>query len=212
MQYCFQFSQHQAALQQQQNAASLAAAAAAQQSQPILLQGAQGGQFTLSQAPQLLQVQLPNVNNNVNTCEPNANNANSGHPVDVQNAAAAAAAAAAAVQQQHQSILLSGQGGQPIQIVQPVITSNGEPLVQPIPIQLTPQQIQLIRMQLQAQGSPANQPIIVQTAPMPGAVAGGQFVQAGGQFLAQTVIGTPTNDVNVNQPTIVNDVDDDSRE
>ncbi|XP_051172649.1 nuclear transcription factor Y subunit gamma-like isoform X2 [Leptopilina boulardi] len=48
-----------------------------------------------------------------------------------------------------------------IQIVQQIVTPNGE--IQQIPIQLTPQQLQMIRMQVQG-GS--NQPIIIQAAPI----------------------------------------------
>lgn len=52
------------------------------------------------------------------------------------------------------------QGG--IQIIQQVITPNGE--IQQIPIHLSPAQVQLIRMQMQGQN--ANQPIIIQAAPI----------------------------------------------
>ncbi|XP_021921866.1 nuclear transcription factor Y subunit gamma isoform X2 [Zootermopsis nevadensis] len=66
-----------------------------------------------------------------------------------------AAVAAVAQQQQQQQ-----QGGG-IQIVQQIVTPNGE--IQQIPIQLTPSQLQMIRMQMQGG---TNQPIIIQTAPI----------------------------------------------
>lgn len=50
-----------------------------------------------------------------------------------------------------------------IQLIQQIVTSNGE--VQHIPIQLTPAQVQLLRMQMQGQGT--NQPIIIQAASTP---------------------------------------------
>lgn len=48
-----------------------------------------------------------------------------------------------------------------IQIVQQIVTANGD--VQQIPVQLTPQQLQMIRMQVQSSGNA--QPIIIQAAP-----------------------------------------------
>ncbi|XP_068084530.1 nuclear transcription factor Y subunit gamma isoform X2 [Anabrus simplex] len=79
------------------------------------------------------------------------------------------------------------QGG--IQIVQQLVTPNGE--IQQIPIQLTQSQLQMIRMQMQ---NGTNQPIIIQTAPIQ---AQPQIIQVAQQsggatpvYLTQATAGT----------------------
>lgn len=106
------------------------------------------------------------------------------------NQAAVAVAAAAAQQQQQQQ-----SGG--IQIVQQIVTPNGE--IQQIPIQLTPSQLQMIRMQMQGG---TNQPIIIQTAPIQAiqqSAAQPQIIQVAQQsgggtpvYLTQTNAGNET--------------------
>ncbi|XP_057332558.1 nuclear transcription factor Y subunit gamma-like isoform X2 [Microplitis mediator] len=70
-----------------------------------------------------------------------------------------------------------------IQIVQQIVTPNGD--IQQIPIQLTPQQLQMIRMQVQGGSS---QPIIIQAAPI---AAQPQIIQVAGS--GQTPVYLQTN-------------------
>lgn len=177
---------------QQQGNPNTTAATTNQGQQIQILQGAaqtSGQTFTIANAPQLLQVQLQQQNaaaasvNSSNQAENTVNNSSGSSP-----------------HASHSQVLqISGQSGHQasssgpgqIQIVQPVITSNGE-IVQQIPIQLTPHQLQLIRMQLQGQGS-TNQPIIVQAAPISQTAVSGsgqyQIQSSGGQhYLTSTVI------------------------
>ncbi|KAK9685465.1 Core histone H2A/H2B/H3/H4 [Popillia japonica] len=75
-----------------------------------------------------------------------------------------------------------------IQIVQQIVTPNGE--IQQIPIQLSPQQLQMIRMQIQ---NNATQPLIIQTAPIPTA-SQPQLIQVAQQgTTAQPVFITQSN-------------------
>ncbi|XP_018573905.1 nuclear transcription factor Y subunit gamma [Anoplophora glabripennis] len=88
--------------------------------------------------------------------------------------------------QQGQTITPSQPGN--VQIIQQIVTPNGE--LQQIPIQLTQQQLQMIKMQLQGNSS---QPVIIQTGPI-AAGAQPQLIQVAPQqntgaqqvFLAQS--------------------------
>ncbi|RWS31899.1 nuclear transcription factor Y subunit gamma-like protein [Leptotrombidium deliense] len=202
IQYYFQLAQqHQAVLQQQGTTAATANTGQGPQIQilqaaPNTITGANPGQaFALSNASQLIQVQVPNANPNAGGDGTN----NGQHSPQNQTPVLQLAGQTlntGATQGQTQNPA-TGQ----IQLVQPVVTSNGE-LVQQIPIQLTPAQLQLIRMQLQGQSSP-NQPIILQAAPISQTAVTGtpqyQIATAGGQqFLTQTVVaGGATTESNI---------------
>lgn len=195
VQYYFQLAQqHQAALQQQ---------GAPQPGQIQILQtGAPAGAAIPGNfAPQLVQVQVPTATN----------------AGDAQNAG-----------QQTQVLQIAGQApnaanapkaGQ-IQILQNVVTSNGEVVQQQIPLQLTPQQLQAL-LQSQAQGQPgSNQPIIL-TSPIQQATVQMPQYQiatsaAGAQFLQTVVSGAATNvAANVTQTGDINSspqLEDDSSE
>ncbi|RWS16494.1 nuclear transcription factor Y subunit gamma-like protein [Dinothrombium tinctorium] len=203
IQYYLQLAQqHQTVLQQQgtspgtQNAGQTPQILTFQAA-PNSIAGTNPGQaFALSNASQLVQVQVPNTSQSA-AGDGSSNNGQHSPVNQTPVLQIAGQAVNAGTNQNQAQNTASGQ----IQIVQPVITSNGE-LVQQIPIQLSPAQLQLIRMQLQGQASPT-QPIILQAAPISQTTVSGtpqyQITTAGGQqFLTQTVVsGGATAGANV---------------
>ncbi|KAJ8962513.1 hypothetical protein NQ318_000903 [Aromia moschata] len=94
--------------------------------------------------------------------------------------------------QQSQALSQNSPGN--IQIIQQIVTPNGE--LQQIPIQLTPQQLQMIKMQLQGSSS---QPVIIQAGPI-AAGAQPQIIQVAQQNAgAQQVFLTQSNGNNENE-------------
>lgn len=132
-----------------------------------------GGQFAIS--PQLLQVQVPSTAN-----ASDSQNVTS-QPQVLQIAAPTAASNAP-------------KAGQ-IQILQNVVTSNGEVIQQQIPLHLTPQQLQQLLQQSQTPAQTAtNQPIILTSPIQQTALSVPHYQLSGGtQFLQTVVSGAPTN-------------------
>ncbi|KAL1513209.1 hypothetical protein ABEB36_002647 [Hypothenemus hampei] len=161
--YYFQLAQqHHANLQQNATSPTATTTAAATVAQPT-------GTIQIVQ-PQVQTVQ-------VNAVEQNTSNA----------APTEAAQSPIILQSNNQAISQSPQGN--VQIIQQIVTPNGE--IQQIPIQLTPQQLQMIKLQLQGNTS---QPIIIQ-APITTTNPPQQVVQVAQQNGApqQVFLAQPSN-------------------
>ncbi|XP_023016933.1 nuclear factor Y-box C [Leptinotarsa decemlineata] len=142
--YYFQLAQqHHANLQQNNTSTTSGSTTTVTQPQ---------GTIQIVQPQQLQTVQVSAIEQNTGDSSPTATTTQT--PVIIQ---------------QSQTIPQSQQGN--VQIIQQIVTPNGE--VQQIPIQLTPQQLQMIKMQLQGNSS---QPVIIQTAPI-GTGAQPQLIQ-----------------------------------
>ncbi|PSN51093.1 Nuclear transcription factor Y subunit gamma [Blattella germanica] len=162
--YYFQLAQqHQAALQQtaQQSSSNTQAATATVPTIQIV-QPATGQVQTVSVAnPNVEQTTTSTAASTTTSstqqqASPAQQNQHTAQVIQLQQQSSNQAVVAAQQQQQQQQ-----QQGGGIQIVQQIVTPNGE--IQQIPIQLTPSQLQMIRMQMQGG---TNQPIIIQTAPI----------------------------------------------
>ncbi|GAB6029030.1 hypothetical protein CHUAL_004818 [Chamberlinius hualienensis] len=170
VQYYFQLAQqHQAALQQQ-SPTQIQILQPGGQTQTVNV-AQTGGLPVQTIAPTTLQVQATSNDGQQSVQVSQGVNPTQAQAIQVQ---ASAGGQPQLIQLQQPPTVTSPvaqqaqQGG--IQLIQQIVTSNGE--VQHIPIQLTPAQVQLLRMQMQGQGT--NQPIIIQAAssPLPVTTAG----------------------------------------
>lgn len=176
VQYYLQLAQ-QAALQQ---GAALPAGQPIQILQPNALQGVAPGSFTIANsAPQIVQVQMPNVAQQANSVQTTTDNGQA--PTTNQNSTTSQGQ----VIQIQQPAAAGGQAvpGQIQLLSQPMLASNGEGGV----LQLTPQQLQQLRVHLQGQN--IQQPIILQAPGL--AQPGAQYQLNPGQFITQTLVPGP---------------------
>ncbi|KAJ9599327.1 hypothetical protein L9F63_010194 [Diploptera punctata] len=154
--YYFQLAQqHQAALQQTAQQSSSATQAPVPTIQ--IVQPATGQVQTVSVANSAVEQTTTSsaTNSGTTTSASSQQTGGTAQVIQLQQSSGQAVVAQQQTQQQPQQQT----GG--IQIVQQIVTPNGE--IQQIPIQLTPSQLQMIRMQMQGG---TNQPIIIQTAPI----------------------------------------------